>query len=71
MAVRTVVEAARGLGFSIHGVTPSPIRGAEGNQEFFVHLRYPASPDGLSEAAWTEALEAAIRSRTAPGEAGL
>lgn len=61
-AVRTVVEAARALGFSVHGITPSPIRGAEGNQEFFVHLRYPASPDGLSEAAVEGAIGAAIQS---------
>ncbi|MCS7312785.1 MAG: TlyA family RNA methyltransferase [Acidobacteria bacterium] len=66
-AVRTVVEAARGLGFSAHGVTPSPIRGAEGNQEFFVHLRYPASPEGLSETAFEATLNAAIGSLTSTG----
>lgn len=61
-AIRRVVEAARSLGFSVHGVTPSPIRGAEGNQEFFVHLRYPAGPEGLSDEALEEVIQAAVRS---------
>ncbi|GBC84886.1 16S/23S rRNA (cytidine-2'-O)-methyltransferase TlyA [bacterium HR11] len=66
-AVRAVVEAARALGFSVHGITPSPIRGAKGNREFFVHLRYPASPDGLFEAAIGEAIGALSSAGSARG----
>lgn len=34
-----VTAAARGAGFDRLGMTPSPITGATGNQEFFLHLR--------------------------------
>jgi 23S rRNA (cytidine1920-2'-O)/16S rRNA (cytidine1409-2'-O)-methyltransferase len=34
-----VVGTARSLGFSVAGLTPSPIRGAEGNREFLLHLK--------------------------------
>lgn len=33
-----VIEEARRLGFGVIGQTPSPITGATGNQEFFVHF---------------------------------
>jgi 23S rRNA (cytidine1920-2'-O)/16S rRNA (cytidine1409-2'-O)-methyltransferase len=33
-------EAAAASGFRRVGMTPSPITGATGNQEFFLHLRY-------------------------------
>jgi len=38
-----VTEAAAALGLSRAGMTPSPITGATGNQEFFLHLRYTMS----------------------------
>ena len=34
-----VTEAAEGIGLRRLGMTPSPITGATGNQEFFLHLR--------------------------------
>ncbi|HEX9713293.1 MAG TPA: TlyA family RNA methyltransferase [Actinomycetota bacterium] len=38
-AIELVVEAYRGLGCGLAGVTASPLRGPKGNREFFVHLR--------------------------------
>jgi len=37
-----VTDAAGAAGFSRLAMTPSPITGAEGNREFFLHLRGPA-----------------------------
>jgi 23S rRNA (cytidine1920-2'-O)/16S rRNA (cytidine1409-2'-O)-methyltransferase len=37
MAVDGVVSTARELGFLVHGVTESPIKGAEGNVEYLMH----------------------------------
>jgi len=39
-----VTEAAAALGLTRAGMTPSPITGATGNQEFFLHLRCTMSP---------------------------
>lgn len=39
--VDTVAAAADEVGLKPAGVAPSPITGAEGNQEFFLHLRQP------------------------------
>ena len=36
--VRTVVGAAQGIGLTVKGLCASPIKGAKGNREFFVHL---------------------------------
>jgi 23S rRNA (cytidine1920-2'-O)/16S rRNA (cytidine1409-2'-O)-methyltransferase len=36
-----VTDAAAATGFSRLAMTPSPITGAEGNREFFLHLRRP------------------------------
>ncbi|HET8627268.1 MAG TPA: TlyA family RNA methyltransferase [Thermomicrobiales bacterium] len=53
------VEDARGAGFAVVGLTPSPLRGPAGNVEFLAHLRRDA-PDagvpagGLAEAALAE-----------------
>ncbi|MCL4812187.1 MAG: TlyA family RNA methyltransferase [Vicinamibacteraceae bacterium] len=33
-----IAAAAAGLGFRVHGSEPSPITGATGNREFFLHL---------------------------------
>jgi len=38
--VARVTEKAAAAGFSRRGFTPSPITGATGNREFFLHLRY-------------------------------
>ena len=40
-AVQSVVEAAARLGLCVVGVKPSRLKGAEGNQEFFLHARQP------------------------------
>ena len=37
--VNEVAEAANKVGLRQFGTTPSPIKGAKGNQEFFIHLR--------------------------------
>jgi len=37
-ALKRVLEAASDRGAAAHGVIPSPVRGAEGNVEFLVHL---------------------------------
>jgi 23S rRNA (cytidine1920-2'-O)/16S rRNA (cytidine1409-2'-O)-methyltransferase len=37
--VAAIIQAASGLGLITAGQTPSPITGATGNREFFVHLR--------------------------------
>jgi len=38
-AIRRVIECFDEMGFGTIGLTPSPIRGAKGNREFFVHTR--------------------------------
>jgi 23S rRNA (cytidine1920-2'-O)/16S rRNA (cytidine1409-2'-O)-methyltransferase len=45
-ALRDVAEAARETGYAVRDACPSPITGAEGNREFFLHL----SPRGPSPA---------------------
>jgi 23S rRNA (cytidine1920-2'-O)/16S rRNA (cytidine1409-2'-O)-methyltransferase len=40
--IARVTEAARGCGLARVAMTPSPITGATGNQEFFLHLRAAA-----------------------------
>jgi 23S rRNA (cytidine1920-2'-O)/16S rRNA (cytidine1409-2'-O)-methyltransferase len=35
-----VTDAATSLGFERLAMTPSPITGATGNREFFLHLRW-------------------------------
>jgi 23S rRNA (cytidine1920-2'-O)/16S rRNA (cytidine1409-2'-O)-methyltransferase len=37
-ALREVAEEARRLGWAVRGACPSPVPGAEGNREFFLHL---------------------------------
>lgn len=39
--VARVIEDAQRLGYAARGQTPSPITGATGNREFFVHLTRP------------------------------
>jgi 23S rRNA (cytidine1920-2'-O)/16S rRNA (cytidine1409-2'-O)-methyltransferase len=38
MALRTVAASALSTGFAIRGACASPIQGAEGNREFFLHM---------------------------------
>ena len=38
-ALQGVEEFARGTGFQVLGSIPSPLPGAEGNQEFLLHLQ--------------------------------
>jgi 23S rRNA (cytidine1920-2'-O)/16S rRNA (cytidine1409-2'-O)-methyltransferase len=57
-AVADVARGATVLGFAVYAVCPSPILGAEGNREFFLHLR--PSGSGLSAGA----LEAMIATAT-------
>lgn len=56
--------AAVAAGFSVWGVTASPIHGADGNREFFLWLRrgYDASGEArpLAGAAWAAALAAVV-----------
>jgi 23S rRNA (cytidine1920-2'-O)/16S rRNA (cytidine1409-2'-O)-methyltransferase len=52
--------AGRDLGYAIVGACPSPIAGAEGNREFFLHLR-PQGP-GLGAYELEEAMRKAARS---------
>jgi len=37
-ALRDVAEEAQRLGYAVRGACPSPLPGAEGNREFFLHL---------------------------------
>jgi 23S rRNA (cytidine1920-2'-O)/16S rRNA (cytidine1409-2'-O)-methyltransferase len=57
-AMQGVADAARTLGYAVLGAAPSPVTGAEGNREFFLHLR-PAGP-GLDEASIGAAIEKAV-----------
>lgn len=43
-ALREVAAAAQGLGFGVLGACASPVAGAEGNREFFLHLVAGALP---------------------------
>jgi 23S rRNA (cytidine1920-2'-O)/16S rRNA (cytidine1409-2'-O)-methyltransferase len=53
-----VAAAARTLGYAVSGAAPSPVTGAEGNREFFLHLR--VSGHGLDEAALAAATRKAV-----------
>jgi 23S rRNA (cytidine1920-2'-O)/16S rRNA (cytidine1409-2'-O)-methyltransferase len=50
-AVIEVAEAAQGAGFGVRGACPSPVAGAEGNLEFFLHLLQGAPPPAADELA--------------------
>lgn len=39
LAIEKVADCVRSLGWNVHGNLPSPITGAEGNQEFLLHAR--------------------------------
>jgi 23S rRNA (cytidine1920-2'-O)/16S rRNA (cytidine1409-2'-O)-methyltransferase len=57
--LRRLAAFARERSWGVLGVVPSPIRGAEGNVEFFLHLAPERT--GLSEAALPALLEEAVR----------
>ncbi len=48
-ALTAVVDSARQLGADILGITPSPIRGAEGNREYLLWARQPVDRAASSE----------------------
>jgi 23S rRNA (cytidine1920-2'-O)/16S rRNA (cytidine1409-2'-O)-methyltransferase len=50
-ALADVAAAAQGLGFGVRGACASPVTGAEGNREFFLHLVAGASPMAGEELA--------------------
>lgn len=58
-ALLDVARGARGLGYAVLGACASPITGAQGNREFFLHLRPGES--GLEAQALEAAVEAALR----------
>jgi 23S rRNA (cytidine1920-2'-O)/16S rRNA (cytidine1409-2'-O)-methyltransferase len=57
-ALRAVAMAAQALGYGVRGACASPITGAEGNREFFLHL-VPGAP-ALDAPAFDAMMEAAI-----------
>jgi 23S rRNA (cytidine1920-2'-O)/16S rRNA (cytidine1409-2'-O)-methyltransferase len=57
--VEVAGRAARDHGYAVRGAVLSPIAGAEGNREFFLHLR-PVGP-GLAGAELEEAMRQAAR----------
>jgi 23S rRNA (cytidine1920-2'-O)/16S rRNA (cytidine1409-2'-O)-methyltransferase len=58
--LRTVALDAQAMGYAVRAACASPITGAEGNREFFLHLAL--SPEATS----TEAIDAMISSAVAP-----
>jgi 23S rRNA (cytidine1920-2'-O)/16S rRNA (cytidine1409-2'-O)-methyltransferase len=42
--IEEIAAASRTLGFSVQGVTQSPLLGPAGNKEFFMHLKYARTP---------------------------
>ena len=48
-ALREVAEAARQMGYAVRGACASPITGAEGNREFFLHLVPAGDAPGRDE----------------------
>jgi 23S rRNA (cytidine1920-2'-O)/16S rRNA (cytidine1409-2'-O)-methyltransferase len=58
LALREVISALDGAGAAMMGVMVSPLRGADGNVEFLVHLRVGAVGNGPAEP--TREVEAAV-----------
>ncbi|MEO7449050.1 MAG: TlyA family RNA methyltransferase [Humibacillus sp.] len=55
--LREVVASARGLHLHLHGVTPSPIAGGDGNREFLLWLRAAPGPDFSDAGDMLEAVD--------------
>jgi 23S rRNA (cytidine1920-2'-O)/16S rRNA (cytidine1409-2'-O)-methyltransferase len=53
-AVEGVITAARELGFDVHGVIESPVRGAEGNVEYLMYATAPRAKENEQGAAATD-----------------
>ena len=52
--IRTVLEFAASIGFSVEGLCYSPIKGPEGNIEYLAYLKYEGEesgslPEGMEE----------------------
>jgi 23S rRNA (cytidine1920-2'-O)/16S rRNA (cytidine1409-2'-O)-methyltransferase len=58
-AIEGIVALVRENGWSTLGVRASTLRGAEGNREFFIHIR-PGGDDGLTGEPLGAALDAAL-----------
>jgi 23S rRNA (cytidine1920-2'-O)/16S rRNA (cytidine1409-2'-O)-methyltransferase len=67
-ALERVVTSAEACGADLRGVIPSPIRGAEGNQEFLVHLRRERGGPPRGSGARDHLLSEALRAATAAGD---
>ena len=61
-ALRAVAAAAGTAGFRIRGACASPLPGAEGNREFFLHLRCPPA-ETIAGAALEELLGGIVHER--------
>ncbi len=59
-AILSVAEGARELGWSVAALTPSPVPGSSGNQEFFLLLELPASDGAPASAVHRPKTEAMI-----------
>ena len=57
-ALTSVATAAQAFGYAVRGACASPITGAEGNREFFLHLLLGASP--LEPSAFDAMMGAAV-----------
>jgi 23S rRNA (cytidine1920-2'-O)/16S rRNA (cytidine1409-2'-O)-methyltransferase len=57
-ALGDVARAAHGEGYAVRAACPSPIPGAEGNREFFLHLRREG--EGMDPERLAGALDAAV-----------
>jgi 23S rRNA (cytidine1920-2'-O)/16S rRNA (cytidine1409-2'-O)-methyltransferase len=60
-----VTGALADAGATIMGVMVSPLRGADGNVEFLLHLRNPSADDEVSP--WGDLIERAVTSATPDG----
>jgi 23S rRNA (cytidine1920-2'-O)/16S rRNA (cytidine1409-2'-O)-methyltransferase len=67
-ALERVVTSAEGCGADLLGVIPSPIRGAEGNQEFLVHLQRERGGPPRGGGARDRPLSEAVRAAAAAGD---
>jgi 23S rRNA (cytidine1920-2'-O)/16S rRNA (cytidine1409-2'-O)-methyltransferase len=59
-ALHDVALAAQAAGYAVRAACASPVTGAEGNREFFLHLAHAAAP--LPEPALAEAVRKAVES---------
>jgi predicted rRNA methylase YqxC with S4 and FtsJ domains len=57
-ALRDVAGEAQRLGFAVGGACPSPLSGASGNREFFLHL--VPGPETLAPPALDDLLAKAV-----------